>query len=197
MSLSKFGQLLALGRLVDAVDERPLLLGDELGHRLVRGDHELFYDALREEALGPQDVFYAPFHIEDQVRLGKVESRLPCVLPPVLEQHGKLAHLLQARHQGLDRASCLRVFLDQGVLHLPVCEPRRAFNDGPVEGRLHEAALRVVPQSGRHRHSFFVRVEAANDVRELLGEHRYDGAGEVDARPSLSASMSRGEPGRT
>ena len=81
-------QFLPVRWLMDAVDERALLIGDEAGHSLVRRDHELLDDALREEALRPVDVFYAALHVEHQLRLGQIEVEVAPLLRDVLSGCG-------------------------------------------------------------------------------------------------------------
>ena len=97
-------QLLALRRLVDTVYDGAFLLRDEAGHGLVCRYHKLFYDALGEETLRPQDVLYPPFHVEDQLRLRQVEIEVPLRLAARFQYLRQLAHPLQLRHQSLQGA---------------------------------------------------------------------------------------------
>lgn len=91
-------QLLFVGRFMDPVYGGKVFLKEMACHCLVRGDHELLDDLVREKPLRPEDIFDAAFDIEYHLRLRQIEIKGASPRPPFLEGKGKFPHVLQVGH---------------------------------------------------------------------------------------------------
>ncbi len=170
-----------VGRLVHAVERRHVVLFEKGRDRLVRHEHELFDDAMRDVALEHEDVLDGARRVEDDVRFRQVEVDRTAPAPPAVEDLEELAHALEARHERLVPPPQLHVALEDAV-HLVVRHAGVAVYHPVVKARVHDAAAPVDLHHARLHQPIDVRPQAAEPGRELRGEHVHGALGEVHRR---------------
>ena len=151
------------------------------GHGLVGGDHELLDDAVRHVALGAHDGRDAPLQIEEDLLLRQVEVDAPAARPLGPDRQRQVARLLQHRGEAGDLGQRRRVAPLERPGHRRVGQPRVGVDHGLEKIVVEELALARELEHRREGQAVDPGVEAADAVREPLGEHRQHPAGEVDA----------------
>ncbi len=178
----QLGKRVLVGRLVDAVGQRHVQGGEIVRDGLVGGEHEALDQAVGDVALGLDDVLRAAAQVEDDLGLGQVEVDRAALAPDARQELGERRHALEIVDQ-VDVAPADReVAVDDDLAHLGVGESRAARDDAGKERGAEERAAAVEVEEHRLHETVDAGVEAADVVRELLGQHRYDAVGEVDAR---------------
>ena len=90
-----------IGLFVNAVEAWRLLSGDELGHRLVREEHEFLDDPVGHVALGDRDVLDEPLIVHDHLGLGEIEIDRAAAPAPDVQDAEEVVHQLEHRQERL------------------------------------------------------------------------------------------------
>ena len=112
-----------VGRLVNAIERRDLLLRQSLRHRLVRDQHELFDHPHREEPRVRRDVLDHAQRVELKLGLGEIEVERAAILTSSVqdarELGGNLNRLDRVRELGASRGIAVENGLSVAIRELP------------------------------------------------------------------------------
>ncbi len=177
--LAQLGELVLGGRVVDAVQRRVLARGEEVGGAHVGGEHALLDQAVGIVAHLGDDLRDLAVIVEDHARLGGLEVNR-AALRARLEQHAEeLVELLEVGEQRGKFGAHGRVLVVQGRRNLRVGQARVRPDHRGVEAVVPDLAGGRDVHVGDHGQALDLRVERAQAVGELLGQHRDDAAREV------------------
>ena len=84
---------------MDAIERRHVVLVEMRGDGLVREQHELFDEPVRDVALGGDDFLDHPLVVEHDLRLLEIEVDRAAPVPPLVEDLEQLVHQLEVRHE--------------------------------------------------------------------------------------------------
>ena len=118
------GDARGVGRLVHAMDGRDAAARQLARDGLVRGQHALLDEPVRDVALGAHDLLGAAAQVEEDLGLGQVEIDGAASAAAGEEGGGEALGMLERLQQAAERSAARRVALDEGLLHLGVREPR-------------------------------------------------------------------------
>ena len=179
----EFQDFLGIGLFVDAVKRREAAPDEIAGDGAVRGEHELFDDAVRDVAFAAHDIGHALLGVEFDDRLGEIEIDRAVLVAAGVQQQSKLLHVEEVRHESGVAPGHLGVafedFVDVGVGHaLNGADHTRgeagfAHTAGGVE--FHQRA---------HDQTVLAGIQRTDAVRENFREHGDGAVGEVDRCPA-------------
>jgi hypothetical protein len=150
-----------IGRLVDAIERGHVPVFEVRGHGLVRQQHELFDQPVRDVALGRDDVRDEALFVEDHLRFGQVEVDRAAPVAPRVKDLEQLAHQLEHRHQRAILRDRFRILVRQDRVDRGIGHARVAANHAVVHLiAQHVAARRHFHQAGLHQ-PIDVRLETA------------------------------------
>ncbi len=153
---------------------------EALGDDLVRGEHELFDEPVRDVARRREDGLDLAELAEQDLALRQVEVDRPPRLAPLPQDLEELVHppeVVQQRRVALEE---LGRRLGEDRVDVRVRHPLLRADHGAVELLLEKPSVPVDLDLGRERQPVHARVERADPVGEALGQHRNGAAGEVD-----------------
>ena len=177
--LAQLGELVLGGRIVDAVQRRMLAGGEEVGRAHVGGEHALLDQAVGVVAHLGHDLRDLAVVVEDHAGFGGLEVDR-AALGTRLEQHAEeLVEVLEVRQQRGEFGAHRRVLLVQRRGDLGVGQARVRPDHRGVEAVVLDLAGGRDRHVGHHGKALDLRVERAQAVGELLGQHRDDAAREV------------------
>ncbi len=117
----KFENLFGVGLFVDAVQRGDAALLEILRDRFVRGEHELFDEAVGNIAHAAGDALHAALFVKLDDRLGKIEVDGAAFAAPLVQQERQLFHAAERADQGLVALGHFRIafehLVDVGVGH--------------------------------------------------------------------------------
>ncbi len=164
-----------IGRLVDTVERRHVVVVEVLRDRLVRDEHELLDDPVRHTALGGDDLFHHALVVEDDLGLLQIEVDRAAAAAAQVEDLEQLAHGLEHRHEVRVLLHQRGIAIHQDGADVGVGHPCVAVNHAVVHFVADHRPLAIdLHQTGLHQ-AIDVRVQAAQPGRELGREH-VDGA---------------------
>ena len=166
---------LRVGALVDAVERVAAPAREQLGDGLVRGDHHLLDEHVRERLLLDPRALDAALAVEGELDLAALDAQRPAREAPVAEGARDLLGEAQRLLELVDGA----LVAGQDGLGVAVREALAAADEAPVEARL--ARLQAGAEEDLHGDAaaVLVRPQAAEIVGELVREHRRHAAGDV------------------
>ena len=88
-----------IGRLVNSIERRHLILLEMLGYGLVGEKHELLDQPMRDVAFVRDDVFDQTFFVEDDLGFREIEVNRSAPTAPGVEDCEQLAHQLEHRDE--------------------------------------------------------------------------------------------------
>ena len=169
-----------------AVHERLMLRVHVTSHRLIRDQHALFDDGLRQRALALNEGDRMSFVIEFDLDLRHVEvnraAAMALGLEDVAQRFERLEHLADVL---VVRDERLRL-VDEHLVDDIVGQAAVNVDDRRDDLVTRDFALRRDLHLTGHREAVNAGVEAADAVAELLRQHRDDAVHEVDARAALA-----------
>ena len=171
------------GRRVDPVDRRDLLLREPPGHGDVGGDHEFLDEPMGLVALPGRDREELALLI-DELRLDEVEVEAALGQAASPQGLGQLPHDQEVEDDVREPGRLGRVAL-KDLEHRRVGHAVGRPDDGGHELRLADPAVLGDLDQGGEGEPRHPGPQAAEVVRELLGEHRQGQVGEIDARSPL------------
>ena len=177
--LAQLGQPVGAGALVHPVKCRMLVALQEIGRAGVGGQHA-FLDQLVGviSALG-NDLRDAPLLVTEHLGLGRLEldgpPLLACCLQRLIERV-QVVDLRQHRFSVLDGS---HVLAGQDAPDLVVGQPRRRIHDGRIELIGNHFAVSVDHHVGHQHQPVHLRIDRAQPVGELLGQHGDDPTREI------------------
>ena len=182
-------------RLVHAVEEAERPARELARHRLVGGEHELLDHLVRDRALGAHDLCGSAAEVEHHLGFGEVEVDGAPLPAAGHEQARQRLGALERLDQGAEGGAHPRIAVDQRLADLGVGQARGASHDGVVEGDRRLPPARIEFQADGLHQAVLVGLQAADAVRQLLGEHGEDAVGEVDARAARAGFQVERAPG--
>ena len=178
--------LLVRRLLMHAVHERLMLRVHVTRHRLVRDQHALFDDGLRQRSLALNESDRMSFVIKFDLDLRHVEvnraAAMALSLEDVAQRFERLEHLadvLVVRDERL----CL---VDEDLVDNVVGQTAVDVDDSRHDLVARDLALRRDLHLTGHREAVDAGVEAADAVAELLRQHRDDAVNKIDTRAALA-----------
>jgi hypothetical protein len=177
---------------VHAVEGVPAAASKQVGDRLVRGDHQLLDEHVRERLgldPGPLD---PALPVERERDLAPLDAERTACEAPVTERRGELPceaeRLVQLVHGAL--------LTREDGLRVAVREPLAAPDEAAIEAGL--AGLETGVERDLHGDAAAVLVgsQAAEVVGELVRQHRLDPPGHVDGEGALGGVVVEGRPSR-
>src|SRR5579863_7853371 len=102
---------------MDAVEKGKLHFTDMFGDGLVRRQHELLNDPVRNTALLFDDVDRFSLEIEDDLRFGQIEVKAPPLQAASVQLDSQLLHRLEHRDKRAVAAKQFGIFIDQDSAH--------------------------------------------------------------------------------
>ncbi len=199
-------QLLAARRLVDAVHDRRLLRFERARRRDVGCDHIILDQPVRVEPVARRDRRDPPLLVEHHPPLGQVELERIALLPRGEQRPPAGPQRLQRlvdqllrnapfdlRH-GAGRRRDLDPLLLRRVdrrLRILIGDVGRDPDLRPREAPALERAVLGDLQVAGHRGAVLAFLQRADVGRQLLGKHRHDAVGEIDAVAARRAPRGR------
>ena len=177
--LAQLGELVLGRRVVDAVQRRMLAAGEKVGCAHVGGEHALLDEAVGVVAHLGHDLRDLAVVVEDHAGFGGLEVDR-AALGTRLQQHAEeLVEVLEVGQQGREFGPGRRIVLVQRRRDLGVGQARVRPDHRGVEAVVLDLAGGRDRHVGHHGKALDLRVERAQAVGELLGQHRDDAAREV------------------
>ena len=174
-----------VGRLVHAVEARNVARLEELGHRLVREQHELLDDPVGDVPLSGDDRLHLAGLVEHDLGLVEVEVDRAEPAPPVVQDPEQLPHSLEHRHERRVAGRHGRVAAGEDRVHVGVGHPLARADDAVVELVPQHRAVAIDLHQARLHEAVDLRVQAAQARRQVRREHVQRAVREVHRRPPL------------
>ena len=158
-------------------------------NRLVREEHELLDQAMRDVALGGNDCFDFAVLRQDHLRLRQIEVDRAAAASPRVQNLEQLLHHLEQRDQRPVLGGDRRITIRQDRVHRRVRHPGIAVNDAVVHLVADDVASTIDLHQARLNQSVDVRIEAAESRRQIRRKHVHGALGEIHRRPALVALL--------
>jgi hypothetical protein len=179
LELREFGEeqlhRLGLRALVNPVERLATASGEEGADGLVRRDHELLDEHVRERLALDPGALDAALPVEGEGDLAGLDAQRPALVAAAAQRLGEVLREPERCPQLLLRALTAR----EHRLRLPVREPLAAPDEAAVEGRLAGNGAGAERDLDGDATPVLVRPQTAKARRELLGQHRLHAAGHV------------------
>ncbi|MNV39454.1 hypothetical protein D3C71_1310360 [compost metagenome] len=178
-------QLLLIRVLMNPVEERNLQPVEVLSYRLICGKHEFLNNLLRNRALPLNNVHRFTGLVHDHLRFLEVEVYCPPPNPVTTQSQGQLLHVLEGLYQ-ITVAFCnLRVFILQNFAYIGVGHPLFRTNHTRKDIMLHDLHLFVEFHLARQREPVYLRIQAADSVRQPVRKHRNNAVHQIDTASTV------------
>ncbi len=172
-------------RLVHAVDGGSFAIREKERDGFVREEHELLDDAMGDVALGRADVDDSAFVIEHDLRLGPVEVDRAPRLAPGAKDLEESFHPFESRKQIPVLAEERRRAVDENSFYFGIGHPGSAPDDPIGEAARDHLPRRAHLDENALHEAIDTGIQAADSVREPLGEHGDGPLGKVDRGPPV------------
>ena len=177
--LLELGDLLRIGRLVDAIQSGQIGLLQMRRHRFVRHEHELLDDSMRDVALGRDDRLDQPLFIHHEHRRRQVEVDRPTLAAPATQRLIELLHELEQWHELRMPLTRVGVTLGKDGVHRRVRHPFVAVDDPVMCLIAHHLTTLVDLHQTRLHQPVHPRVETAQPRCQLFRKHVHGAVGKV------------------
>ena len=137
------------GRLVNPIERRHPVRLEVCGDGLVRQEHELFDQTVRDVPLRRNDVLDESFLVQHDLGLRQVEVDRSATLPPAVQHFEERAHQLEQRHQRPVLCNHRRIAVRQDRIDGRVRHSGVASDDAVVQFMSNDLSLWLIPPSGR------------------------------------------------
>ena len=184
--LFKFEHFLGIGLFVNAVKRGDTAQLQVVRHGLVRGEHELFDQAMRDITLATDNSGHAAFGIEGKHALGQIEIHRATPRAPGIENQRKIAHIAKPAGQRRIARTGNRIALDY-LIYRCVRHALRGTNDARREFRILDFAVIIELEEHAHYEAILMRIQRAHAVRQLLGQHGHGAIGKIDGSASQTS----------
>jgi hypothetical protein len=153
--------LLEIRCLVHAVQRRHVIADQVRRDRLVRQEHELLDDPVRDVALHRDDVLDLAVLREDDFRFRQIEVDRSAATPALMEDREELVHQLEHRHERLILGDRPGIAIREDRVHRGVGHARVAVDHPVVHFIADDGSPRVDFHHTRLHEPIDMRIEAA------------------------------------
>ena len=189
--LFEFKDFLRVWLFMNAVQRRNAARFEIFRHCLIGNQHKLLDQAMRNIPLTPDDSGHLPFGVKREHPLGKIEIDRASPGASLVENQRQIPHIAKSIREGRVTRVGHRITLDN-LIYRGIGHPLGRTNHAGDKFRIRYFSTSIEMEKHAHHEAVFMRIQRANTIGKLFGEHGHSTIRKVDGCASQTSLTVKG-----